>query len=239
MNYDLTNRYFKRVDEHINWKAAIIMFVIGFLLFVLLISRVAVIGILGLLLAIGGALIVILKKVKISKEKAEIPSDAEFDREVNKELVGLKEKALIALGLDEDEVGEIEPISFDNFVYPSSKETGIMLKLGEDGKLRSSKYNYCIIFFSANEVHCFTYKFGTAKNEKSEQTDVYFYRDVVSVSTKSEGVTYDKKQYDYQTFVLTTAGGTQLTVSLKDPGNAQRSINAMRSLLKAKKQQQA
>lgn len=235
MNYELTNRYFKKVDETVNWKAAIIMIAVGVLLFALLISRVAILGIIGLLLAIGGVLMIVLKKNKIAKEKASIPSDSQYDGEVAKQLRGLKERALNALGLDEDEVKEIAPISFDNYVYAKAKNA----KKGEDNLWRTDKYEYVILFFSEHGVHCYSYNFSTLFDQKTESTDVYFYRDIVSVSTSSEQANLLGQSVDYQAFKLTTAGGTNLSVSLKDISNAQRSINAMRSLLKAKKQQQA
>ena len=92
-----------------------------------------------------------------------------------------------------------------------------------------------MLFFSQNEVHCYTYNFDTTQNKHTEATDVYFYRDIVSVSTASESTEVLKETVDYESFKLTTAGGTALQVSLRDVSNAQRSINAMRALLKAKK----
>jgi hypothetical protein len=93
-----------------------------------------------------------------------------------------------------------------------------------------------MLFFSEHEVHCYTYNFDTTSQKQTEATDVYFYKDIVSVSTASDTVQVLGQNVDYEYFKLTTAGGTALSVSLRDVSNAQRSINAMRALLKTKKQ---
>ena len=111
-----------------------------------------------------------------------------------------------------------------------------------DGKCRTNKYEAVRIFFSQNEVYCYKYTFNTLENEHTEKTDVYFYKDVVSVSTSTDTYSYvnkytnETKSYNYECFRLTTAGGTYLTVSMWDSQNANRSISAMRALLREKKQ---
>lgn len=232
MDYELTKRYFKKVDETINYKPSIIMIVIGAILFLSLIGKSPVMGIIGLALAGIGIYMIVSKKNKIASEKASIPSDAQYDNEVTKKLNNLKPKALAALGLDEDEVKEIEPITFDGYVYKNASNA----KKGTDGLWRTNKYEYVILFFSEHEVHCYTYNFDTTVDRKTEATDVYFYKDIVSVSTASDTEKLLGETIDYEFFKLTTAGGTALSVSLRDVSNAQRSINAMRTLLKAKKQ---
>lgn len=234
MDYELTKRYFKKVDETIDYKPSIIMIVIGAILFLILIGKSPIVGIIiGLALAGIGIYMIVSKKNKIASEKASIPSDAQYDNEVTKKLNDLKPKALAALGLDEDEVKEIEPITFDGYVYKNASNA----KKGADNLWRTNKYEYVILFFSENEVHCYTYNFDTTADRKTEATDVYFYKDIVSVSTASDSEKLLDETVDYEYFKLTTAGGTALSVSLRDVGNAQRSINAMRTLLKVKKQQ--
>ena len=228
MNYELTKSYFYKVDETINYKRSVIMIIIGVVL--LMIKGGQVIGIGLIALAI---FLIVFRKNKIDKEKASIPSDTQYDNEVSKKLNGLKTMALSELGLDEEEVKEIEPITFDGYVYKNAKNA----KKGDDNLWRTNKYEYVILFFSKHEVHCFTYNFDTTLDKESKETDVYFYKDIVSVSTAVESTTLLDQNVDYDYFKLTTAGGTALSVSLRDVSNAQRSINAMRTLLKAKKQQ--
>ena len=90
-------------------------------------------------------------------------------------------------------------------------------------------------FFSQNEVHCYVYKFNTLRNQFFEETEVYFYKDIVSCSTSTEVVQFLNNNVNYEYFKLTTTGGTSISASFRDIDYAQRSINAMRSLLKIKK----
>ena len=229
MNYELAKRYFKTVDETVSYTPTIVLAGIGLVL-MFAIKGVGIV--LGLLAIALGIFLVVFKKNKIKAEKDSIPSDSQYDAEVIKSLGDLRKKALDKLGIDEDEVREIEPISFDGYVYKGASE----LKKGADGLWRTNKYECVTLFFSQNEVHCYTYRFDTTGDQHSEETEVYFYKDIVSVSTSSDSATVLEQTIEYEYFKLTTAGGTALQVSLRDIQNAQRSINAMRSLLRAKKQ---
>lgn len=166
------------------------------------------------------------------------PSDEDIDNLVASQLSNLKERAMRKLGVDEDEVSEVAPISFDGYVYNNAQ-----IKCGKDGKFRSNKYEAVMFFFSANEVHCYTYNFCITDGTQRESTDVYFYKDLVSVSTQTDGkefVDHSKKKaktvkFDYEYFKLTTTGGTSISCSVRDVDTAQRSINGMRTLIKTKK----
>lgn len=221
MDYKKNEKYFKPIS----YTGAIILIVIG----VLLVMSGKLMVLVGLLLIAGGVAFIVLKKKGIV-------TDEEYDASVASELDDLQSKALNKLGVDEDEVKEIDPISFDGYVYRGAAQA----KKGKDGLWRTNKYEAVMLFFSENEVHCYTYNFDTISQKHTEATDVYFYKDIVSVSTASDTVKVKEKnlEYDveYEYFKLTTAGGTALSVSLRDTGNAQRSINAMRALLKTKKQ---
>lgn len=163
------------------------------------------------------------------------PSDADIDAAVTSQLKHMKKRALNKLGLDEDEVKEIAPIVFDGYVYKNAQ-----IKRGKDMKYRSSKYQAVMFLFSSNEVHCYTYDFSITENSQRESTDVYFYKDLVSVSTQTEGTEYSvgkgkSDKFDYEYFKLTTTGGTSISCAVRNVDDAQRSINGMRALIKSKK----
>lgn len=222
MDYQKNQKYF----EGVSYMGGIILIVIGAIIFLAGLFKSAGAAIVGLLLLAGGIVFVILKKKGIV-------TDAEYDASVASMLNNIQSKALNKLGVDEDEVKEIAPISFDGYVYKGASKA----KEGKDGLWRTNKYESVMLFFSEHEVHCYTYNFDTTQQKQTEATDVYFYRDIVSVSTASDTVQVSGQNVDYEYFKLTTAGGTALSVSLRDVSNAQRSINAMRELLKIKKQQ--
>lgn len=166
-------------------------------------------------------------------------TDAEYDHSVLCMIEDIKQKALDKFGIDEDEVSEIEPIIIGGYDYKDYT----LSKRGKDRIWRTNQYKCIMILFSANEVYCYTYKFKTTVGEKTEDTDVYFYKDIVSVSTSSETIKLKNsmgqeygKQFSCEYFKLTTSGGTSLTVSCTDKEKTQTSINSMRKLLKLKKQ---
>lgn len=217
MDYKKNLKYFKPI----NWKAIIIYYFLVFITFAIQ----AVLGI--VVLAVAVALTIFAIKGR--------PTDADIDAAVTSQLKDMKARALRKLGVDEDEVKEIAPITFDGYVYNKA-----LIKEGKDGKYRSNKYQAVMFFFSDNEVHCFTYDFSITESSQRESTDVYFYKDIVSVSTQTEGTEYSvgkgkSSQFDYEYFKLTTTGGTSISCSVRNIDDAQRSINGMRSLIKSKK----
>lgn len=160
-------------------------------------------------------------------------SDEQYDINVKRNLFALRSQAINALGIDESEVQEIAPIEFDGYAYTGAQK----IKQGKDGRFRSNKYQSVIILFSVNEAHVYKYTYDTTCDKHSEETDVYFYKDIVSVSTSTDIIEVLGKKIESEYFKLTTAGGNALSVSVFDIDGAQRSINAMRALLREKKQQ--
>ncbi|MBQ9563359.1 MAG: hypothetical protein IJR36_09360 [Lachnospiraceae bacterium] len=221
MNYQRTSKYFEEINNKGLTKVmigGIVAALVGIM------AKAWILVILGILLAAGMVYL-------MQNKKKQIVTDAEYDSEVAKNLDNLKQRALDKLGLDEDEVKEIAPITFDGYVYKGAS----LSKLGADNLWRTNKYETVYLFFAENEVHCYNYTFDTTTPKFTESTDVYFYKDIVSVSTASDTVTLGNQNIEYEYFKLTTAGGTALSVSLKDANGAQRSINAMRALLRSKK----
>lgn len=202
-----------------------------------------ILGIIGLILLFAGKETIVVGLILIAaagglayRQIGGRPSDADMDKAVMSQLKNLQTRALKKLGVDEDEVREISPIMFDGYRY----DNGAKIKQGKDGKYRSNKYQAVIFFFSSNEVHCYTYDFSLTEDSQRESTDVYFYKDLVSVSTQTEGTSYSvgkgkSSQFDYEYFKLTTTGGTSISCNVRNVDDAQRSINGMRSLIKSKK----
>lgn len=220
MDYEKNQKYFEVVN--MSWPNRIIA--VGAILFIIGFPSRLSISVLGILAIAGGI------AYRRMKNKAKI-SDSEYDASVASNLNNMKSRALAKLGIDEDEVKEAEPISFGGYDYAGATE----LKCGKDNMYRTNSYKVVTLFFSTNEVHCCTYTFSTTKSDESTDTDVYFYKDIVSVSTTSETEKVLGTNVKYEAFKLVTAGGTSISISLRDVENAQRSINAMRSLIRSKK----
>lgn len=244
MDYKTTKSYFTVVNEYVDdklqWGTTIFWIFIGVLLMLLGLLNIARILLpISLVIFFCSAIpiwnqknLIEKKKQEIQQAKAQIPSDEQYDAEVQSALVNMRQRALDRLGIDEDEVNEIVPITFDMYDYDGATE----IKLGKDGIWRTDKYKSVYLFFSQHEVHCYTYSFNTLKDQHSDATEVYFYQDIVSFSTSSKQTKLKDNTIDYQQFKLVTSGGTSLEVSLRDMEHARRSIDAMRSLLRVKKQ---
>ena len=147
-----------------------------------------------------------------------------------------KDLAFKRLGIDESEVSEVAPIVLGGYEFEGFDR----IRQGNDGIWRSNIFKLVAIFFSANELHCYTLRFNTLRSEMTEGTDVYFYEDIVSVSTSSLNhkvkVGEQEVTVNSETFKLTTRAGTSFTVNVANAQQAQESVNAMRSLLREKKQ---
>ena len=75
---------------------------------------------------------------------------------------------------------------------------------------------------------------GAAIN-RHEVTDVYFYKDIVAVSTETNDAVADDHRFRYESFKLVTTGGNALSCSVNGDIDTQNTINTMRRFIRAKK----
>ncbi|MCI5451614.1 hypothetical protein MR532_07180 [bacterium] len=169
-------------------------------------------------------------------------TDEEYDSMVLKVLNSndYKQKALGKIGLDEDQVQEIEPVHFEGYQFDKQSLT----KLGKDGKYRSSKYQVSWLFFSATQVYLYQNTFNMDEDGKKESTEEYFYRDITNFSTSSDTVEtpfYDAKKdetflknVDSNRFAITVPGD-KFYCSLEQNDYTERAIQGMKAMLREKK----
>ncbi len=159
-------------------------------------------------------------------------SGTEYDQKIEKKLHEARPDIREYLGIDESEVEEIEPITFEGYKYVGAKK---LRKDPEDNLWRTDLYEKATIFFTANELHLYKVSYDCWNDTIGENTDVYFYEDVVSVSTNNEVEKVANNTINYISFKLVSRGGNSLSIALKADDNIQRSVNAMRALIKEKK----
>lgn len=222
INYERNRKYFTPVS----YKPGVVSIVIGVI--VMLFGGVAIV--IGLaLIALGGLL--------IYRQVADRPTDLEIDRQVRATIEELSSVALQRLGLEPSEVDLIPPV----VVGGNRFDSGSRVKRGKDGVLRSSECEGVVIFFGDQELHAFKSGASLVRQESREQTDVYFYRDVVSVSTTTEKVRVPVEgspEVVLEQFRLTTSGGTNITCSMSATGNTkEKDIHGARALIRKKKLQ--
>lgn len=169
-------------------------------------------------------------------------SDAEYDEMVLAVLRSndYKKKALDKIGLDEDQVKEIEPVHFEGFQYDKQS----LAKQGDDGKYRSSKYQVSWLFFSSTQVYLYQNTFNMDEDGKKESTEEYFYKDITNFSTSSDTVEtpfYDEetgkdilKNVDSNRFAITVPGD-KFYCSLEQNDYTENAIRGMKSMLREKK----
>jgi hypothetical protein len=230
INYAGNARYFRPTS----YKPGIIMIVVGVL--ILLAGRSDLV-IIGLLLGGGGAGYIYWQSV-------DRLTDSDIDRQLDSIRSELIPWALGKLGLDRDEVSLINPFVMTGYHFDSlGSQHKVKVRKGKDGKFRSNICEGVAIFFAEQELHAYKYRASlTVENESSEQTDVYFYRDVVSVSTSSESVPLSvigeakPQAVKSELLELTTSGGTTVECSVSATENVlDREIQGARQLIRDKK----
>lgn len=100
-----------------------------------------------------------------------------------------KESALGALGLDEDEVNEIDPVMFEGYRYEHKDIKPYITE--EESRIYSSMYQKTWLFFGDDQVYVYCVYFDTTDLSKEEQTLEYFYNDVTSFA--SQATTLERK----------------------------------------------
>lgn len=92
--------------------------------------------------------------------------------------LNLKERALHALNLDEEQVKEVEPIVIESFQFNKIGNGELLYKKG-----CTNLYQVTTILFGDEELYVHSYKFDMLSTSFSESTREYFYQDVVSIQT--------------------------------------------------------
>ena len=151
-----------------------------------------------------------------------------LDQQCAEIVATIKDRAIEKLGIDEDQVSEAAPIFFDGYDFEPKWNA---LYKEEDSVWRSSNYQGAVFFFSEEQVYYYSYTFSLINKNYSDDTEEYFYKDIVAVSTKSE----ERQGIPYEVFILTTSGGTTITAAFSNATETQKAINGMRSLLRQKK----
>lgn len=171
-------------------------------------------------------------------------TDADYDSMVAsvRDSLNLKQKALNKIGLDEDQLREIEPVFFEGYANEN-------LFVGkQDGKLRSTWYETAWLFFSETQVYMYKYSWDMETDGKREKTEEYFYTDITNFNTSAETVeafniktgcngkekSREKVNREYSSFGLVVPGDN-FRCSTSNSPNAESSVSAMKQKLREKK----
>jgi len=184
------------------------------------------------------------------------PTDQQIDEWLEEDLKLTVKKAHDKLGIDESKIVG-EPVQITGPRFWDMSNAKFLYRKGKDNIIRFSPLNVTTMLFGQDQLlaHNCVLDFATG-NHLNEGTDEYFYKDVVSVSTKSESksVSFLGKPLQMnaaETFALTTSGGTSISVMLRDPQliekmagkkggeipttRADKAIQSIRAMLREKK----
>ena len=114
----------------------------------------------------------------------------QYQEKVNARLQSLntKQMALKKLGIDEEEVQEIEPVSFEGYVFTDKSDN--LVSRATTNTWVSSDYQITWLFFGEKELFIYQSSFSMTSDSKRENTMQYFYQDVTNFAAASD--TYQK-----------------------------------------------
>ena len=166
--------------------------------------------------------------------------DEDFDA-VLKTLVdgfGSYKRAINKIGLDEDELKEIPPVT----LYGYEDEKAQLSRVGKDGVFRSNLYSITHLFFSSTQVYMYQVILDTISNTKKERTEEYFYKDITNFSTSNdtrESLRFtgclnklSRVSTEVQQFSLIVPGDKFSAATF---GDIEQSVKAMKGKLREKK----
>jgi hypothetical protein len=170
-------------------------------------------------------------------------TDAEYDQHVQSVMqkMNIRQKALDKIGLDEDQLREIDPVCLEGY---SSKDAFV----GKDDILRSTTYEMAWLFFSDTQVYMYRCSIDMTSDNKKENTEEYFYKDITNFSTSAETIeafrvkngcfgakaTEEKVNREFSDFGLIVPGD-KFRCSTSNSKDIDRSVNAMKQKLREKK----
>jgi len=186
------------------------------------------------------------------------PTDQQIDEWLEEDLKRTVKKAHDKMGIDESKIVG-EPVQITGPRFWNIGDAKFLYRRGKDNIIRFTPLDVSTILFGQDQLLAYNCSFVFAEGKYlNEGTDEYFYKDVVSVSTKSESrsVTFKGKPVQLnaaETFVLTTSGGTSISILLRDPKlveamgikkirgdeipttGAEKAIQSIRTMLREKK----
>lgn len=157
-----------------------------------------------------------------------------------------KQMALNKLGIDEEEVQEITPVSFSGYVFNDKVDN--LVAQGSGNTWVTSEYMVTWLFFGNSEVFIYQYSFNMTSDSKKERTMQYFYQDITNFTSSSEtyqkvvaetsgcmgAVSYRMASTDVDEFSIIVPGD-KLRCSMTPDEYTDSAIRGMRNKLREKK----
>jgi hypothetical protein len=196
-------------------------------------------------IAIGGCL---TKKYVSDETHEKLIEHLIGDREERKTI------ALKRLGIDEDQVQEIPPVTFEGYCFISEEVRGLKrdyFAYKAKNRIVTPTKELTWLFFGDEQIYVYKWRVDTVDNAlRSEETREYFYKDITAFSTKSEshtekvpvlkkgcigtGLEMQESIAELESFRIVVPGEVFVCAISPDHDN-QKKISAMKQKLREKK----
>ena len=174
------------------------------------------------------------------------PGDRTIDQVAEEVFAGIRSRALAKLCVEPEEVDKAEAIEHWSFQIPPSSTVDangkrlVPMVQGRDGLWRSTVVEAFGLYFSETAVHCYRQTRSIVSPNAREDTNEFWYRDIVSVkvassevpATDRKGRPVKGKTVHYDTLSLRNSGGEVFECTVRDRADAERAVVGMRSLLR-------
>lgn len=254
MERSQVRKYFKEFPK---W--AILFILVGVIILYTQISgEAAAQGVVAGLLFMAVGILAIVLNVKGK------PTDEQFDALVEKDLESVKKETLSKLGIDDSELIAEPDVIWGGLASRSDCFVGH--KKGKDKKFRQTPQPFLILNYTQNQVVTYRCDLDLDKGKfLSPATEEFFYKDIVSVKTKTEegeaivkeprkfiffGGKKKKVKGNNEKFCLNNSGGDSLSIDITSfaiteelgediimpsKETAEKALNNIRRMLREKK----
>ena len=161
--------------------------------------------------------------------------------------IDFKARAMGKIGIDEDQISEIEPICLTNFRFASDCYS-VVERIDNEVYAVSNEFSVAWLFFSESQMYVYTYIFDMMSNNVGEYVREYFYTDITCfrtvhhvverIMTDAKGCGCSSKPIhaDYDTDSLyITVPGEDYSISIRNSQESMNSIYAARAFVREKK----
>jgi hypothetical protein len=154
------------------------------------------------------------------------PTDKQIDQFIAEDILSLKYSSLKKMGVDGSQLAR-ESMDLKSWRLWETGGAQVKFKKGKDGVIRYTPIDVIWLHFGKDQLMVYRCALDILKGTPlSVSTDEYFYKDIVSLSTKTESqtrsVTLNGEEKKIQLnsaeiFELRTSGGTAISMFLNDP----------------------
>lgn len=211
----------------------------------LLVIGILVIGIMSVVASIVCRIVnsKLLKKfqdsIKVTVAPKKLMTDAEYEELVAKriEAMNIGQVSLDKLGLDPDQVKEIQPIILKDKVI---KDHSFRVKNKENGSLHSSTQHVTYLYFTDEQLFVYKIVFDMCCNMQEEWASEFFYKDICDVSsyTTKNVLAIDDFKFEYSTVSFEIiASNSKIGFDIDGDNENVGSIQAMKQKIRERKAQ--